>query len=197
VGGRAARARDAAAAGADDEVVEVPAYGCVRLRGDGVSIAGVPKLRTQEQCVSDIVVTAAARRSDWPPRSDATGRRARAAAASMKLAVINCMDGVLLCPIAACSLARLKAYRAGFADLSGTVLDSEVRRCFAPVRLKTRHSAGLGRDQAQLLRTIDATMEVARSPTTPMAIPQTAQVAPPGARDAADGFSQISTRRAS
>ena len=44
--GRAARARDAAAAGADHEVVEVPAYGCVRLRGDGVSIDGVPKLRT-------------------------------------------------------------------------------------------------------------------------------------------------------
>ena len=37
-------------------------------------------------------------------------------------------------------------------------------------------------------------MEVARSPTTPMAIPRAAGVAPPGARDAADGFSQVSTR---
>ena len=37
-------------------------------------------------------------------------------------------------------------------------------------------------------------MEVARSPATPMAIPQASQVAPPGARDAADGFSQVSTR---
>ena len=37
-------------------------------------------------------------------------------------------------------------------------------------------------------------MEVARSASTPMAIPQASQVAPPGARDAADGFSQVSTR---
>ena len=37
-------------------------------------------------------------------------------------------------------------------------------------------------------------MEVARSPVAPVAMPSAAQVAPPGARDAADGFSQISTR---
>ena len=37
-------------------------------------------------------------------------------------------------------------------------------------------------------------MEVARSPVAPVAIPSASQVAPPGARDAADGFSQISTR---
>ena len=37
-------------------------------------------------------------------------------------------------------------------------------------------------------------MEVARSPVAPVAIPSAAQVAPPGARDAADGFSQVSTR---
>ena len=37
-------------------------------------------------------------------------------------------------------------------------------------------------------------MEVARSPATPMAIPQAGAGCPAGARDAADGFSQISTR---
>ena len=37
-------------------------------------------------------------------------------------------------------------------------------------------------------------MEVARSPVAPVAMPSAAQVAPPGARDAADGFSQVSTR---
>ena len=40
------RGRDAAAAGADHEVVEVPAYACVRWRGDGVDRARLLKLRT-------------------------------------------------------------------------------------------------------------------------------------------------------
>ena len=67
--------------------------------------------------MSDIVVAEARRSVCWPPRRDATGRRARAHAASMKLAVINCICGVLCRAI--CSPSQVvQLYRAGLVDTS-------------------------------------------------------------------------------
>ena len=110
--GRAARARDAAAAGADHEVVEVPALRSLsrRLRS---CVARTPsEVEDAVVRVSDIVVAAEALRSVLAPaRSDAIGRSARALARSIN-ASLRCMDGVLSCLFAlrrrACNL-----YRAG------------------------------------------------------------------------------------
>ena len=71
-------------------------------RGDGVVAlrnlddrAGLLELRTLEQCVSDMLGAAEARRSVLaPPRSDAIGRSARALARSIN-ASLRCISGVL------------------------------------------------------------------------------------------------------
>ena len=91
--------------------------------------------------MSDIVVTAAARRSVWPLRSDATGRRARAQAASMKLAVISCMDGVSLCVSIATALSVLQG-PSGFRTHPKTILIVHAGVESAPVRLKPALTQG-------------------------------------------------------
>ena len=91
----------------------------MRRRGDGENLddrARLLKLRTLEQCVSDIVVAEDALRSVLPPRSVlANGRSARALARSMN-ASLRCICGVVQ-PICSASQA-CKCERAGFSDAS-------------------------------------------------------------------------------